>query len=306
MTYYIKGSSIFDDNPSGARAWIAIDKDGYPDSDFEDQSWKSLGQKGHISSEDPYWRLGGSGSNAGQSIAEFGLVEDYRIQVDESGVLAYQPGTGWVDLISGGTAGNVFKTIAVPNGTDPVADGSADILTLTSDDASVTITGDEDNDEIDFSVPHNPAGVILPYGGSNAPDGYLLCDGSEVSRSTYSDLFDAIGTNYGDGDGSDTFNLPDLRGQFLRGVDDGAGVDPNAGSRSANNSGGNTGDNVGSEQGDEFEYHNHWLELSKASSDDGYTGAGNQHYDREGVYTGSRGGDETRPKNVYVNYIIKT
>ena len=56
-----------------------------------------------------------------------------------------------------------------------------------------------------------PAGIISQYGGSSAPTGYLLCQGQEVSRTTYAALFSAIGTTYGPGNGSTTFNLPDLR-----------------------------------------------------------------------------------------------
>lgn len=59
-----------------------------------------------------------------------------------------------------------------------------------------------------------PPGAILAYGGSSAPDGYLMCDGSAVSRTTFADLFDVIGTTYGAGDGSSTFNVPDLRQRF--------------------------------------------------------------------------------------------
>lgn len=58
-----------------------------------------------------------------------------------------------------------------------------------------------------------PPGLVMQYGGSNAPTGWILCDGSAISRTTYSDLFTAISTNYGDGDGSTTFNVPDLRGR---------------------------------------------------------------------------------------------
>lgn len=59
-----------------------------------------------------------------------------------------------------------------------------------------------------------PTGAITPYGGSSAPTGYLLCDGSAVNRTTYASLFTAIGTNYGSGNGTTTFNLPDLRQKF--------------------------------------------------------------------------------------------
>lgn len=63
-----------------------------------------------------------------------------------------------------------------------------------------------------------PAGIILPYAGSTAPEGYLMCDGSAVSRSTYAALFAVIGTTYGAGDGSTTFNIPDLTGRVVIGV----------------------------------------------------------------------------------------
>lgn len=53
-----------------------------------------------------------------------------------------------------------------------------------------------------------PVGTVLPYGGSSAPKGYLLCNGAKISRTTYADLFAVIGTTYGTGDGSTTFTLP--------------------------------------------------------------------------------------------------
>ena len=63
-----------------------------------------------------------------------------------------------------------------------------------------------------------PAGIVLPFAGSVAPQGYLLCDGSAVSRTDYADLFAAIGTTYGAGDGASTFNVPDLSGRVVLGV----------------------------------------------------------------------------------------
>jgi microcystin-dependent protein len=69
-------------------------------------------------------------------------------------------------------------------------------------------------------IPPVPAGVVHQYAGSSAPNGYLLCDGSDVSRSDYANLFDAIGTSYGNGDGATTFGLPDFRGRIPAGKDD--------------------------------------------------------------------------------------
>ena len=64
----------------------------------------------------------------------------------------------------------------------------------------------------------NPIGTILPFGGSSIPTGFLLCDGTAVSRTTYSELFAVIGTSFGSGDSVSTFNVPDLRGEFIRGA----------------------------------------------------------------------------------------
>ena len=60
----------------------------------------------------------------------------------------------------------------------------------------------------------NPVGSVITFMADNAPDGYLACNGQEVSRTTYKDLFDIIGTKYGEGDGSTTFNVPNLTDKF--------------------------------------------------------------------------------------------
>ncbi|MBB5074434.1 hypothetical protein HNQ69_001576 [Bartonella callosciuri] len=71
-----------------------------------------------------------------------------------------------------------------------------------------------------------PSGFIGSFAMQALPSGWLLCDGSAYSRRSYSDLFAAIGTTWGNGDGVTTFNIPDLRGMFLRGFDGGGTVDP--------------------------------------------------------------------------------
>lgn len=62
-----------------------------------------------------------------------------------------------------------------------------------------------------------PTGAVIPFAGSTTPSGYLLCNGATVSRTTYSKLYSAIGTTYGSGDGSTTFNLPNLTNKFIQG-----------------------------------------------------------------------------------------
>jgi microcystin-dependent protein len=70
-----------------------------------------------------------------------------------------------------------------------------------------------------------PPGVIQMFAGSSAPTGFLLCAGQAISRTGYADLFSAISTTYGVGDGSTTFNLPDLRGRVVAGLDNMNGTD---------------------------------------------------------------------------------
>lgn len=72
-----------------------------------------------------------------------------------------------------------------------------------------------------------PAGTVMHFARNTAPPGYLKCNGAAVSRTAYAALFAAIGTTFGAGDGFTTFNVPDLRGEFIRGWDDGRGVDGN-------------------------------------------------------------------------------
>ena len=101
-----------------------------------------------------------------------------------------------------------------------------------------------------FSYTSNilPYGALMPYAGTSAPTGFLLCDGSAVSRSTYATLFSAISTTYGAGDGSSTFNLPDLRGRVVAGQDDMGGSSAN---RLTDQTGGLNGDTLGDTGGSE-------------------------------------------------------
>jgi len=159
-----------------------------------------------------------------------------------------------------------------------------------------------------------PAGVIVAYGGPIAPANWLLCDGSAVDRTTFAVLFAAIGTTHGSGDGVTTFNLPDYRGRFLRGVDGTAGLDPDRASRSAMRSGGNTGNAVGSVQGDQLSAHSHTVGVGGGDSTTMVAGGGGRlagfladGYNNSSAVksTAAMGGSENRPKNAYVNFIIK-
>ncbi|MCP4134597.1 MAG: hypothetical protein GY754_26725 [bacterium] len=164
----------------------------------------------------------------------------------------------------------------------------------------------------DLKEKVSPPGTINPFAGGNVPAGWLLCDGQAYGRTEYTELFQAIGTAWGTPDGY-RFNVPDLRGVFLRGVDGGTGKDPDAALRGEANPGGNTGNTVGSLQGDAYQYHTHYIESWAGYNSNGYANPRNAGYGDAGPYgdsiptkssTGSHS-TETRPANAYVNYIIK-
>lgn len=152
-----------------------------------------------------------------------------------------------------------------------------------------------------------PVGTILAYSAAAAPTGYLLCDGSAVSRTTYADLFAVIAETAGQGDNVTTFNVPDLRGRFLRGWDNAATNDPDAASRTALNTGGNTGDALFSLQDSANLAHTHtYYDAVTGALGNIQTVGGGGTINSGSQSTGSTGGSESRPKNVNVQYIIKT
>ena len=201
------------------------------------------------------------------------------------------------------------------------------------------VVNDRVEDKTGFIMP---VGAIISYGGSTPPKGWLLCDGQAVSKDFYPDLFEAIGNAWGRGDGTATFNLPDLRGQFLRGVSGTSNVDPNKNNRYALYNG-NTGNNEGSYQegatalpNNAFlgtttavENHNHTITVVEQNDHGGgggpnlapltntngvlsYNGTAVSTLPTSNAATSSHnltvksGGDgETRPKNANVNFIIK-
>jgi microcystin-dependent protein len=167
------------------------------------------------------------------------------------------------------------------------------------------------------SIETIPPGTIVAFGGTTAPTGWLLCDGTQVSQTTYANLYAAIGCNFGCSGGN--FHLPDLRGRFLRGRDGGAGLDPDRGARGPMNTGGNSADNVGSVQGDAFQGHWHNLRVTLNSTTGGGTGDNTgggaaapnitnsvvQTIVTDGTNGTPRITSETRPVNAYVNFIVK-
>jgi len=150
-----------------------------------------------------------------------------------------------------------------------------------------------------------PSGAVMHFAMSSAPSGWLKANGAAISRTTYSELFSAIGTTFGSGDGSSTFNIPDLRGEFIRSYDDGRGVD--------------SGRSFGSFQADDIKAHNHELLVEGGLSAAETSGVGYLASDQASLgriispdigltltsAIADFGGDESRPRNFALLACIK-
>ena len=212
---------------------------------------------------------------------------------------------------------------------------NGDLKKINLDDLATALSG-----KIGGGSESVPIGCVMPFASNIVPENYLLCDGSEISRASYSSLFNIIGTAHGAGNGTTTFRLPDYRERVLKGTDGTANRDDGTKtSRSAMNTGGNTGNAIGSIQDDMTKMpnssfinstngnHNHTVPTSYHSSggdyitasDLGYAGYLSRAYKyihgikstqattTKGNHTHTiSGGDAiTAMKNAYVNYIIK-
>ena len=148
-----------------------------------------------------------------------------------------------------------------------------------------------------------PTGAVLPFAGHTAPEGFLLCDGSAVSRITYAKLFEVIGELYGKGDGSTTFNLPDYCEATLVG----------AGASSRSNIKAHDIYEVGEFKDDQMQGHKHSIQMFLYKQ--GQQGPSGNYFDygptdtsdpiNDGVNGTPRTGSTTHGKQIGVNYIIK-
>lgn len=148
-----------------------------------------------------------------------------------------------------------------------------------------------------------PPGAVFYFAASTAPTGYLVANGAAISRTTYAALFAVVGTTYGAGDGTTTFNLPDLRGEFIRSWDGGRGID--------------SGRAFASSQLDAFQGHRHsWRQYPATGGGSGVTPLAqssssnlNNAIVADPITDGTNGtprtAAETRPRNIALLACIK-
>lgn len=167
---------------------------------------------------------------------------------------------------------------------------------------------DEGNSEYFTGCPIG--GGFMWFGlASKIPSNCRICDNTTLAIASFAKLHENLGGAWGTSGGN--LNVPDLRGKFPRGVDGGAANDPDRASRTANATGGNTGDNIGSVQGDEVLSHTHTAEIPSSSYSNVLAGSSNSvsganlNGTQVANVLGTTGGNETRPKNANVYFVIR-
>jgi microcystin-dependent protein len=202
------------------------------------------------------------------------------------------------------------------NATSLILPGGTSILTVAGDVGVFISEGSGNWRCVSYTSAGRdaPAGIISPYAGSAAPSGWLLCYGQAVSRTTYAGLFATIGTDFGAGDASTTFNVPDFRGRAPFGKDDMGG---SAANRITNAVSGITGTTLGASGGSQLLHqhtHSSTFPLDNLSSIADGVGnvaleSGASAANGSGVVSvadAGTGSSQNMPPAVIVNYIIKT
>ena len=243
-----------------------------------------------------------------------------RVQIDANGITVRDRKR----IFFRDTSNSNYVALRAP---DNVASDTTLTLPGSNGNANDVLQSDGSGNLSFAAIPGVPTGSVHMMATTTAPSGYLKCNGAAVSRTTYADLFAVIGTTHGAGNGSSTFNVPDLRGEFVRGWDDSRGVD--------------SGRSFGSSQSDANKQHNHGvtqsahthgitdpghihqIQYSNSDSGDGVieeSGVGLSGTEptlsaTTGITVNSAtisisinnaGGSEARPRNVAMMYVIKT
>lgn len=216
-------------------------------------------------------------------LVDFTGAGGYTLAFDAAATLGV-----WAGAVRNSTSGTITLD---PNLVETI--DSATTVSLSPGESCFVICDGTELKTVGRTVSQVTAGQVGWFAMNTAPTGWLKANGAAVSRSSYAALFAAIGTTFGAGDGSTTFNLPDLRGEFIRGWDDGRGVD--------------SGRAFGSAQSHQMQSHTHIV--AAGANDSGasvqYANFGTNYPQTTSAAGGTSNGSENRPRNIALLACIK-
>lgn len=224
------------------------------------------------------------------SASSFSVAGDKTADFHDGRRLQFQVTAGTVYGVVASSSFSGVTTVTVSMDSTALDAGLSDVnlAVLTATNRSVPV----------YTIPGNQGGVepgaVIGFAGTTAPIGYLKCNGAAISRTTYAALYAALLTTWGSGDGSTTFNVPDFRGEFLRGFDDGKGTD--------------SGRVFASSQTDQVKDHQHSGVVTSGNVNQMTVGSTTNVATLNTGNTGSMvsgASTETRPRNFPILYCIK-
>lgn len=338
-TYTTKAATSANTNP------VIMDANGYADVWLDTGGYKFILKD---SSDNTIWTADNldGGNASGYASTVITKSSGFALSTNEQNNVIVCTASLTVSLLPAATAGDGFTALLIntssgnitidPDGSETI-NGSSTLTINPNSSLSIHTNGTNwyatnanvgsgavNTTQLAFGL----TGVIAPYAGSSAPTGWLMCYGQAVSRATYATLFALIGTTYGTGDGSTTFNMPDLRGRSVFGVDNMGG---STASRVTSGVSGITGTALGAVGGSEaMHQHTHTATVNDSGHSHGYhqtvtaagAGGGADGVFRSGGVSQSTqsattgitvtnansgtGSSQNMPPAIMLNYIIKT
>lgn len=300
-TTYVSKSGSANTNP------VVLDANGYADVWLDTGGYKFML---YDASGNLQWSVDNidGGNSTGYASSVISKSSGFNLSINEQNTVVVCTASLTISLLPAATAGDGFAAVVInqssgnvtidPDGAETI-NGAASLVVNAGSSVSIHCNGSAwyattivpaDGSITPAKLSFGVTGMVVPFAGSSAPTGWLMCYGQAVSRTTYAALFALISTTYGTGDGSTTFNLPDLRGRAVFGVDNMGG---SAASRVTAGVSGITGTSLGATGGNEaMHQHSHANSLSDPGHTHYYHGTSTPNSNVASVGSNNYGGSD--------------